>query len=335
MHEQRPTTDVTLSLTFALTAPDSHHPTRQMRSKMRTDDVDLIITRTPRFSVINIASRPAGASAASAPAAASRTEERRDTRERLLAQLRACGVDFQQSTLASTRTSAESAAILGATLASGAKAMLLLRDNGTAAILCVLSASKRVDWKKLKKQLHKGLRLATEDKIWAWTGCVPGAVPPFGSVFAPRPAQTVMDVSLQTQGGTMNFNAGLRTESVQMGVADYVRVEQPSIADIAANQKHRKNPFRQLAFFPIALWRHVHMHVFVVISPNQYTVVATIVVSIVIRRSPPCCPFGFSPLQTSCLASHHKLASPKATLNHYHRSKSPSKERKPVSLKMG
>jgi prolyl-tRNA editing enzyme YbaK/EbsC (Cys-tRNA(Pro) deacylase) len=116
----------------------------------------------------------------------------------------------------------------------------------------------------------KGLRLATEDEVWAWTGCVPGAVPPFGSVFEPRPAQTILDVSIQgeeggrssrgnrkrsmyirrmksltallfprsfisEQGSTINFNAGLRTESVQMGVADYIRVEQPVVADIATS----------------------------------------------------------------------------------------------------
>lgn len=36
------------------------------------------------------------------------------------------------------------------------------------------------------------------------------------------------------QGETMNYNAGLRTESVHMTVADFVELEQPTIADIAA-----------------------------------------------------------------------------------------------------
>lgn len=36
------------------------------------------------------------------------------------------------------------------------------------------------------------------------------------------------------QGENINFNAGLRTESVHMTVADFVELEQPTIVDIAA-----------------------------------------------------------------------------------------------------
>lgn len=35
------------------------------------------------------------------------------------------------------------------------------------------------------------------------------------------------------QGTAINFNAGLKTESVHMSVADYVRVEQLEVVDIA------------------------------------------------------------------------------------------------------
>ena len=58
------------------------------------------------------------------------------------------------------------------------------------------------------------------------TGCVPGAVPPFGSIWG---LKTYMDDSLQEQGEEINFNAGLRTNSVRMSVADYLRVEEPVV----------------------------------------------------------------------------------------------------------
>lgn len=232
------------------------------------------IKRTRRFSVYDVASAPAPAPAPAVPAATAPVDddnearaEQRATHERLVARLRGAGIAFRQSTHAPTRTSQESAAVRGATLASGAKAMLMLAGgkggNEAEAVLCVLSAAKKLDWKKLKK-VQKGLRLATEEEVWAWTGCVPGAVPPFGSVFAPRLARTVMDVSIRgtcvpdggfvcsclcmggafaaiysvtretEQGDTINFNAGLRTESVHMTVVDFVELEQPTIADIAA-----------------------------------------------------------------------------------------------------
>ena len=165
----------------------------------------LTITRTRSFTVYEIAIPPpeAPAPATPAPPATAQAEEgssraeRRDTHERLVAKLRAANINFRRSTHAPTRTSEESAAARGATLASGAKAMLMLAGKGDEAVICVLSAARRLDWKKLKQRVRKGLRLATEEEVWAWTGCVPGAVPPFGSVFAPRPAQTVMDVSIR------------------------------------------------------------------------------------------------------------------------------------------
>lgn len=58
------------------------------------------------------------------------------------------------------------------------------------------------------------------------TGCLSGAVPPFGSVFK---VPTVIDSSLIAQGDTINFNAGLRTKSVQMKTKDYIEIENPLV----------------------------------------------------------------------------------------------------------
>ena len=72
------------------------------------------------------------------------------------------------------------------------------------------------------------VRFAAEDEVLAITGCVPGAVPPFGSLWGLR---TYVDGSLRRQGETINFNAGLRTRSVSMSFADYLEVEKATEAD--------------------------------------------------------------------------------------------------------
>ena len=51
---------------------------------------------------------------------------------------------------------------------------------------------------------RKKLRMATPKDVHEATGCVTGAVPPFGSVFS---IPTFVDNSLQEQGSTINFNA--------------------------------------------------------------------------------------------------------------------------------
>ena len=51
-------------------------------------------------------------------------------------------------------------------------------------------------------------------------------MPPFGSVFK---VPTVVDNSLIQQGDTINFNAGMRTRSVQMKTQDYIDLEKPLV----------------------------------------------------------------------------------------------------------
>jgi Ala-tRNA(Pro) deacylase len=80
--------------------------------------------------------------------------------------------------------------VRGVSLDSGAKAMLL-RDNSTKSVetsilftLAVMSASKKFSWKLVKKILKvKNMRFATPEEVHQITGCLPGAVPPFGSIF--------------------------------------------------------------------------------------------------------------------------------------------------------
>ena len=175
---------------------------------------------------------PPPSSAALPPAAVA---EDPATHERGLSLLRGAGARFSTRVHAPTATSAESAAARGAPLASGAKAMLLKAAKPVAAlggalyVLAVLSAARGADLKALKALLGAPrLSLASIEEVRALTGCVPGAVPPFGSLF-PGVA-TVVDASLREQGSEINFNAGLRSVSVTgLSVDEYLAVERPKV----------------------------------------------------------------------------------------------------------
>ena len=111
---------------------------------------------------------------------------------------------------------------------------MLLKDNSSSSAsdsilftLAVMSASKKFSWKLVKKVLKvKNIRFATVEEVRSITGCLPGAVPPFGSAFG---VQTVVDESLSMQGEVINFNCGLRTHSIRMLYKDYIDLEKPKI----------------------------------------------------------------------------------------------------------
>ena len=135
---------------------------------------------------------------------------------------------WSTSTHAPCLTSEDSAKVRGATLASGAKAMLLSTKPADEFVLAVISASAKMDSKAFKKiGGFKSTKFASEEDVYALTGCRPGAVPPFGSLWNLR---TFVDQSLIDQGDEINFNAGLRTASVRMTLQDFLEVEQPVVA---------------------------------------------------------------------------------------------------------
>eukprot|EP00742_Colponemidia_sp_Colp-10_P008148 GILJ01008801.1.p1 GENE.GILJ01008801.1~~GILJ01008801.1.p1 ORF type:complete len:165 (+),score=25.00 GILJ01008801.1:26-520(+) len=156
-------------------------------------------------------------------------QESRSTFEKVTNLLQQHGVAFTLTEHEAVRTSAEAAAVRGTALASGAKAMLLNNSKSKESpfVLAVMSASRKLDSKVFKSILGtKSMRFATEEEVLQITGCIPGAVPPFGSTFGVR---TYMDESLTEQGSSIDFNAGLRTHSVAMSTQDFVKVEAPVV----------------------------------------------------------------------------------------------------------
>ena len=152
------------------------------------------------------------------------------TFERIKAKLDEMGIDYKLTVHAPVKTSEEAAAIRGVSVDSGAKAMILKDSGKTRAkpgvdfYLCVVSASKRFDNKKFKKLTKvKGCRFATPEEVLEYSGCISGAVPPFGSLFT-KPTLTLVDDSLAQQE-RINFNCGLRTHSMSILYSDYVKIE--------------------------------------------------------------------------------------------------------------
>ncbi len=148
--------------------------------------------------------------------------------ERLIAWLVAAAVPFHVLEHAPVRTSAEAAAIRGTPLGAGAKALVVRADD--RPIHVVLPADRRLDSARLRRWLDvRRLRFATPDELLTLTGCVPGAVPPFGNLFG---LAVLIDEEL-TQREEIVFNAGSRTVSITMRSADVIRLAQARVGRFA------------------------------------------------------------------------------------------------------
>jgi len=149
--------------------------------------------------------------------------------EKLVRLLRAEGIAFRLMHHDAVTTSAEAAAVRGAELRSGAKAMLV--KGKTGFVLAVLTADRKVNWKLLAPLVGgKGARFANDDELRDVTGLTKGAVPPFGRLFGLR---TIYDRSL-LDVETVNFNAGTHTDSIAMPRDDMVRVGGGELAAFSA-----------------------------------------------------------------------------------------------------
>ncbi|CAF0816646.1 unnamed protein product [Adineta ricciae] len=164
------------------------------------------------------------------------------------------------------RTSVEASNQRQVPLHSGAKAMLVCQKNTDQFTLIVLPAHLSCDTKKIAVVLgvpSSKIRMATEDEVRQITGCIPGAVPPFGSLF-PQKVRTLIDGKMSQstshpppltfnpqvklfstndpewpsdlahvalpeftdheRNDCINFNIGLRTVSCSIPFSDYLRV---------------------------------------------------------------------------------------------------------------
>lgn len=152
--------------------------------------------------------------------------------QRLSQLLQQQNITFAISRHEAVYTSEEAAKIRGASLASGAKALICKADG--QFIMFVLPADLRLDSKAVRKQ-HKfrSLRFASREEVFEITGLEPGSIPPFGGLFD-LPTWCDEQMAEQEQ---INFNAGDHVISINMTYADYAAVEQPQIGCYAQTRQ--------------------------------------------------------------------------------------------------
>ena len=125
-------------------------------------------------------------------------------------------------------TSEEAAAVRGAPLASGAKALICKGD--TEMVMFVMPADLKLASKSVRRARGwRKLRFANREEIEQLTGLAPGSIPPFGSLFN---LPTLCDERL-AENASINFNAGDHCLSVSMRYSDYLRAERPELGVFA------------------------------------------------------------------------------------------------------
>ncbi len=151
------------------------------------------------------------------------------TLDRIKQLLTARAIPFKTLHHQATRTSEESAAVRGESLAVGAKAIVM--KAGDRFALFVISAARRIDGRKIRSFLGvKKTRFATSEELMELTGLAPGSVPPLG-----RPILELdlyVDVSVRAND-RVAFNAGSLTDSIIMAADDYFGLIDATIFDFA------------------------------------------------------------------------------------------------------
>lgn len=107
---------------------------------------------------------------------------------------------------------------------------VLVHVDGTLA-MAVVPADARVDLARLREVTDAGsVRLAGEAEFQdRFPECEPGAMPPFGNLYG---MALYVDRQL-ADDGSVCFNAGSHTDLLRMRYADFERLANPCVADIA------------------------------------------------------------------------------------------------------
>lgn len=147
--------------------------------------------------------------------------------ERVIAKLKEAGVTFEALAHEAMGKSEEAAKLRGVDLHTGAKALVVRGRRTNTPFMLILPADMKLDGASIKMALGEAVDFAKD--VVELTGCVPGSVPPFGSLFSLR---TIVDPRM-AESERINFNAGSLTDSVNMRYDDWLKVEKPEVAPIA------------------------------------------------------------------------------------------------------
>ena len=148
--------------------------------------------------------------------------------ERLERWLRERGARFRFLEHAPVFTSEEASRVRGTPIEAGAKALVLQAADQVVQV--VLPGHRRVDNARLRAVLGtRTLRFATPEELLALTGCVPGAVPPFGNLFG---LPVLVDEEL-AQREEIAFNAGGNAVSIVMRCDDFLQLSEARVCRIS------------------------------------------------------------------------------------------------------
>ncbi len=135
--------------------------------------------------------------------------------KKILELLTAQKIPFDKLQHEPVTTSEAAAGARASRLEQGAKALIVKANEQYYHL--IISAAKRVDNNKLRRILGTNrVRFATPEELKKLTGCLPGAVPPFGNLFG---LPVLMDDALLAEE-TVYFNCGSHTISLRMSRAD-------------------------------------------------------------------------------------------------------------------
>ncbi len=152
--------------------------------------------------------------------------------KKIIELLRSKNIEFDIIKHPPVTTSSEAAGARGSKLSQGAKA-IIVRANEQFYHL-IISAAVPLDNNKLRKVLGtRRVRFATAEELFELTGCMPGAVPPFGNIFG---LPVFMDSALLSEE-IVYFNCGSHTISLRMSRSDLQSVTGAQIADFHKDEQ--------------------------------------------------------------------------------------------------
>ena len=144
--------------------------------------------------------------------------------DRIIALLNENNIHYTEHRHEPVRTSEEAAAVRGSNIEEGAKALIFMADEKPIQI--ILQGHLRVDKEKVKSLLGiTKLKMAAPEQVITISGVEPGGVPPFGNVFL-KPIPVYVDENL-LELEEIEFNAGDKSISIRMKVADWAKVVGP------------------------------------------------------------------------------------------------------------
>jgi Ala-tRNA(Pro) deacylase len=145
-------------------------------------------------------------------------------RERLESYLRENGVSFEVEEHPTAYTAQKIAATEHVPGRMFAK-VVMATTNGDLVML-VLPAPSVVDVGKVAEVVGEDVRLASESEFaTTFADCEPGAMPPFGNLYDVDPALGPNE--------RIVFQAGTHSVTMSVAYADFERLTEPTVADIA------------------------------------------------------------------------------------------------------